>query len=93
MARRLDAELQDRDFADAGRQVDRMPDGLFARYGLGPATGAVYRVAGLGLPALGAQGASILLLRGQGCPVCSLVALVALVLACDGRVDVVADAR
>ena len=43
-----------------------------------------------GLPALGGQEAWILVLRGQGCPVCSLVALV---LACDGRVDVVADAR
>jgi len=77
------------------RQVDRMPDGLSARYGLGPqgrgpAAGAVYRVAGLGLPALGGQEAWILVLRGQGCPLCSLLALV---LACDGRVDVVADAR
>jgi hypothetical protein len=35
-ARRLDPGLQDRDFADAGRQLDRMPDGVFARYGLGP---------------------------------------------------------
>jgi Nucleotidyl transferase AbiEii toxin, Type IV TA system len=35
-ARRLDPGLGDRDFADAGRQLDRMPDGLFARYGLGP---------------------------------------------------------
>ena len=36
LARRLAAELQDRGFAGAGRHVDRMPDGLFARYGLGP---------------------------------------------------------
>jgi Nucleotidyl transferase AbiEii toxin, Type IV TA system len=36
-ARRLDAGLEDRDFADAGRQLDRMPDGVFARYGLSPA--------------------------------------------------------
>ncbi len=36
-AKRLDAGLEDRDFADAGSQLDRMPDGVFARYGLGPA--------------------------------------------------------
>jgi len=35
-ARRLDPGLGDRDFADAGRQLDRMPAGVFARYGLGP---------------------------------------------------------
>jgi hypothetical protein len=35
-AKRLDPGLEDRDFADAGRQLDRMPDGLFARYGLNP---------------------------------------------------------
>jgi Nucleotidyl transferase AbiEii toxin, Type IV TA system len=35
-ARRLDSGLDDRDFAAAGRQLDRMPDGVFARYGLGP---------------------------------------------------------
>ena len=35
-ARRLDPGLTDQDFADAGRQLDRMPDGVFARYGLGP---------------------------------------------------------
>jgi Nucleotidyl transferase AbiEii toxin, Type IV TA system len=35
MARRLDPGLENRDFTDAGRQLDRMPDGLFARYGLG----------------------------------------------------------
>jgi hypothetical protein len=34
-AKRLDPGLEDRDFADAGRQLDRMPDGVFARYGLG----------------------------------------------------------
>jgi Nucleotidyl transferase AbiEii toxin, Type IV TA system len=33
-AKRLDPGLTDRDFADAGRQLDRMPDELFARYGL-----------------------------------------------------------
>jgi hypothetical protein len=35
-AKRLDPGLTDRDFADAGRQLDRMPDGVFARYGLSP---------------------------------------------------------
>jgi hypothetical protein len=35
-ARRLDPGLEDRDFADAGSQLDRMPDGLFTRYGLSP---------------------------------------------------------
>jgi hypothetical protein len=37
LARRLDPGLEDRDFADAGRQLDRMPDRMFARYGLSPA--------------------------------------------------------
>jgi hypothetical protein len=32
LAKRLDPGLGDRDFADAGRQLDRMPDQLFARY-------------------------------------------------------------
>jgi Nucleotidyl transferase AbiEii toxin, Type IV TA system len=36
-AQRLDPGLEDRDFADAGQQLDRLPDGVFARYGLGPA--------------------------------------------------------
>jgi hypothetical protein len=36
-ARRLDPGLGDRDFADAGAQLDRMPDGVFTRYGLSPA--------------------------------------------------------
>ena len=35
-ARRMDPGLEDRDFADAGAQLDRMPDGVFARYGLAP---------------------------------------------------------
>lgn len=34
-AKRLDPGLEDRDFADAGRQLERLPDGVFARYGLG----------------------------------------------------------
>lgn len=36
-ARRLDPGLDDRDFSDAGAQLDRMPDGVFTRYGLSPA--------------------------------------------------------
>ena len=35
-ARRLDPGLEARDFADAGTELDRMPDGLFTRYGLSP---------------------------------------------------------
>jgi Nucleotidyl transferase AbiEii toxin, Type IV TA system len=35
-AKRLDPGLADRDFAAAGRQLDRLPDGVFARYGLSP---------------------------------------------------------
>ena len=34
LAKRLDPGLEDRDFADAGRQLDRMPDRLFTRYKL-----------------------------------------------------------
>ena len=37
LPKRLDPGLEDRDFADAGRQLDRMPDRMFARYGLSPA--------------------------------------------------------
>jgi hypothetical protein len=36
LAKQLDPGLEDRDFAAAGRQLDRMPDGVFIRYGLGP---------------------------------------------------------
>jgi hypothetical protein len=36
LAKRLDPGLTDRDFADAVRQLDQMPDEAFARYGLGP---------------------------------------------------------
>jgi len=35
-ARRLDPGLEDRDFSDAGRRLDRMDDAAFARFGLGP---------------------------------------------------------
>ena len=43
LARRLDPGLTERDFADAGRQLDRMPDGMFSRYGLSPADVAALR--------------------------------------------------
>jgi len=43
LAKRLDPGLSDRDFADAGRQLDRMPAGVFARYGLDAATVATLR--------------------------------------------------
>jgi hypothetical protein len=35
LARRLDPGLTDRDFADAGRQLDLMPDAAFSPFGLG----------------------------------------------------------
>jgi hypothetical protein len=35
-ARRLDPGLEEQDFADAARQLDRMPDELFVQYELGP---------------------------------------------------------
>jgi predicted nucleotidyltransferase component of viral defense system len=34
LAKRLDPGLEDRDFADAGRRLDRMPDRVFAVYKL-----------------------------------------------------------
>jgi hypothetical protein len=43
LARHLDPGLTDRDFADAGRQLDQMPDSLFGRYGLSPADVATVR--------------------------------------------------
>ena len=43
LARRLDPGLTERDFADAGRQLDRLPDGRFARYGLTAAGVAALR--------------------------------------------------
>jgi predicted nucleotidyltransferase component of viral defense system len=42
-AKRLDPGLTDQEFADAGRQLSRMPDGMFARYGLGPQDVATLR--------------------------------------------------
>jgi hypothetical protein len=35
LARQRDPGLEQRDFADAGRELDRMPDDVFAHYGLG----------------------------------------------------------
>jgi hypothetical protein len=42
-ARRLDPGLSDRDFADAGRRLDRLEDEAFARYGLTPPDVALIR--------------------------------------------------
>ena len=50
LARQRDSGLEDRDFTDAGRQLDRLPDGLFARYGLGPADVARLRERFAGWP-------------------------------------------
>jgi Nucleotidyl transferase AbiEii toxin, Type IV TA system len=36
LARRRDPGLDDRDFAEAGRELDQMPASAFAHYGLGP---------------------------------------------------------
>jgi hypothetical protein len=44
-ARRLDPGLDDRDFADAGRRLDRWGDSVFAPFGLGPADVAELRAA------------------------------------------------
>jgi Nucleotidyl transferase AbiEii toxin, Type IV TA system len=44
-ARRLDPGLDDRDFADAARRLDRWGDGVFAPFGLGPADVAAVRAA------------------------------------------------
>jgi len=42
-AKRLDPGLTDRDFADAGRQLDRWRDGIFAPFGLSPGEVAAVR--------------------------------------------------
>jgi hypothetical protein len=42
-AKRLDHGLTDQDFAGAGQQLDRLPDGVFARYGLRPSDVAKLR--------------------------------------------------
>jgi len=43
LAQTLDPGLNSRDFADAGRRLDTMPDVMFARYGLSPADVATLR--------------------------------------------------
>jgi hypothetical protein len=43
LARRLDPGLEDRDFADAGRRLDRWGDAVFAPFGLSPADVAALR--------------------------------------------------
>jgi hypothetical protein len=42
-ALRLDPGLEDRDFAEAGRRLDQMPDRAFASFGLGPDEVAILR--------------------------------------------------
>ena len=49
-ARRLDPGLEERDFADAGRRLDRWGDAIFAPFGLGPADVAALRAAFAGWP-------------------------------------------
>ena len=49
-ARRLDPGLEERDFADAGRRLDRWGDVIFAPFGLGPADVAGLRAAFAGWP-------------------------------------------
>jgi hypothetical protein len=44
-ARRLDPGLEDRDFADAARRLDRWGDGIFAAFGLSAADVAALRAA------------------------------------------------
>ena len=43
LARRRDPGLDERDFAEAGRELDRMQEDVFARYGLGPQDVAALR--------------------------------------------------
>lgn len=45
LARRRDPGLEDRDFAEAGRELDRLTDAQFARYGLTPGDVAGVRAA------------------------------------------------
>jgi hypothetical protein len=45
LARQRDPGLEQRDFADAGRELDRMPDAVFGHYGLGPDEVATLRAA------------------------------------------------
>jgi hypothetical protein len=44
-ARRLDPGLEERDFADAGRRLDRWGDAIFAPFVLGPDEVAALRAA------------------------------------------------
>jgi hypothetical protein len=44
-ARRLDPGLEQRDFADAGRRLDRWGDAIFVPFGLGPEDAAALRTA------------------------------------------------
>jgi hypothetical protein len=50
LARERDPGLGDRDFAAAGRELDRMPASVFAHYGLGPEEVAALRAAFTGWP-------------------------------------------
>jgi hypothetical protein len=50
LARRLDPGLEDRDFADAGRRLDRWGDAVFTPFGLGPGDIAALRDAFRGWP-------------------------------------------
>jgi hypothetical protein len=49
-ARRLDPGLEERDFADAGRRLDRWGDVIFAPFGLRPADVVALRAAFAGWP-------------------------------------------
>jgi hypothetical protein len=50
LARRLDPGLEDRDFADAARRLDRWGDAIFTPFGLGPQDVAALREAFAGWP-------------------------------------------
>jgi hypothetical protein len=50
LARERDPGLEDRDFAAAGRELDRMPQSVFAHYGLDPADVAALRAAFVNWP-------------------------------------------
>jgi hypothetical protein len=50
LARRRDPGLEDRDFAEAGRELDRLTDAQFAQYGLAPDEVAQIRAAFAGWP-------------------------------------------
>jgi hypothetical protein len=50
LARRLDPGLEDRDFGDAARRLDRWGDAIFAPFGLGPGDVTALRRAFTGRP-------------------------------------------